>query len=374
VLLVGAMLFVRSFRNLMAVDPGFREKDIVIASLDLHKVDLSVETSPAFVRNLLTHVKSIARVESAATSTHVPLYPGFFWNLGVRVYGSEGSAKFTWVSPGYFQTMEIPLLAGRDFDDRDTAKSPLVAIVNEAFVRGFLGGVSAVGKIFRTNEQPKYPQATYQIVGVIRDTKYEELREGTPPMVFIPADQFPARAKDLWLFIFLRSSSPVSALIPAVRAKLSEVNPEISADFHVFQTHIQDSLARERMMALLSGFFGVLAALLAMVGLYGVISYIVATRKNEIGIRMALGASRRTIIRVILRQTMYMLALGVSLGVVLALAASRGAASLLFGLQPNDPLALGSAAGLLVIIALVASYVPAWRASRVDPSIALRYE
>lgn len=373
VLLVGALLFVRSFWNLMAIDPGFREKDILIARIGLQGVRLSRETSPPFVQSLLDHVKAIPQVELAATSTHLPLYPGVFWNLGVRADNAEGSAKFTWISPGYFQTLGIPLLAGRDFSDRDTTTSPHVAVVNEAFARTFLGG-EALGKMFRTNEEVDYPEATYQIVGLIRDTKYEQLREPTPPMAFVPASQFPAAANHYFLFIFVRSTAPLSALIPAVREKLSEVNPEISVEFNVFKTQIQNGLTRERLMALLSAFFGGLAALLAMIGLYGVISYIVTMRKNEIGIRMALGASRGMIIKGILKQTMYVLVVGVTLGLVLALAASQGAASLLFGLHPNDPFALICAAGFLIIIALAASYVPALRASRVDPSIALRYE
>jgi predicted permease len=373
VLLVGALLFVRSFWNLMTIDPGFREKDILIARIGLQGVRLSRETSPSFVQSLLDHVKTVPYVESAATSTHLPLYPGVFWNLGVRVDNAEGSAKFTWVSPGYFQTMGIPLRAGRDFSDRDTTTSPHVAVVNEAFARTFFGG-EALGRVFRTNEEVDYPEATYQIVGLIRDTKYEQLREPTPPMAFVPASQFPAAANHYFLFIFIRSTAPGSTLIPAVREKLSEVNPDISLEFKAFQTQIENGLTRERMMALLSAFFGGLAALLAMIGLYGVISYIVTMRKNEIGIRMALGASRGTIISGILKQTIYVLVIGVTLGLALALAASQGAASLLFGLQPNDPLTLICAAGFLIIIALVASYVPALRASRVDPSIALRYE
>jgi predicted permease len=374
VLLVGALLFVRSFWNLATIDPGFREKDILIASLGLQKVKLSVEDSPAFVRNLLEQVRSIPQVGSAATSTHIPLYPNFFWNLGVRVGAFEGASRFTWVSPGYFQTMEIPLLTGRDFDVRDTRTSPRVAIVNETFVRRYLGGGNALGKVIRTNAEPHYPEAAYEIVGVIRDTKYLELRETTPPMAFAPAEQFPAKAKEAFLFIFIRSASPPSALLPAVREKISQANSEVSVEFHVFQADIQNGLIRERMMALLSGFFGALAALLAMVGLYGVISYIIAMRKNEIGIRMALGASRHTITVVILGQSLYLLAAGVGLGLLMALAATRGAASLLFGLQPNDPLTLVAAAALLTVIALLASYVPARRASRVDPMIALRYE
>lgn len=374
VLLVGALLFVRSFWNLMTIDPGFREKDILIASLRLQKLELSIEDSPPFIRNLLAQVRTIPQIESAATSTHIPLYPGFFWNLQIRIEGSEAPCRFTWVSPGYLQTMDIPLLAGRDFEDRDTAKSPRVAIVNQAFVRKFLGDAGPLGKIIRTSAELKYPEAAYEIVGLMKDTKYEDLREPTPPMAFVPADQFPARAKDVLLSIFVRSSSPPSALIPALQEKFNQINPEMSVQFHVFQAQIQNGLQRERLMAALSGFFGALAALLALVGLYGVISYIIAMRKNEIGIRMALGASRHSIVVDILRQTTLLLALGVGLGALLALAVTRGAASLLFGLQPHDPLTLIGAAAFLALIALVASYVPARRASRVDPMNALRYE
>ena len=374
VLLVGALLFTRSFWNLTTADPGFREKNILIATFRLQKLELSVQNSPAFVRNLLAMVRSIPQVQSAATSTHIPLYPGFFWNLTVRLENAEVPCRFTWVSPEYFHTMDIPLLAGRDFDDRDTPASPHVAIVNETFVRRLLGNVDPLGQVIRTNAEPRYPETAYEIVGVIKDTKYENLREITPPMVFVPADQFPGRAKDVLLSVFIRSSSPPSTLIPAVQEKLNGINSQMSVEFRLFQTQIQNGLVRERLMAVLSGFFGALAALLAMVGLYGVISYIITMRKNEIGIRMALGASRTNIITGFLRQTAVLLVLGLSLGILLALAAVRGAASLLFGLEPSDPVTLVSAAAFLVAIALFASYLPARKASRVDPMIALRYQ
>jgi putative ABC transport system permease protein len=163
-------------------------------------------------------------------------------------------------------------------------------------------------------------------------------------------------------------------VINAVRDKLSVVSPAITFDFHVLHTDIQNGLVRERMMALLSGFFGALAALLAMIGLYGVMSYIVAMRKNEIGIRMALGASRASVIGIIVRQTLTLLGVGVGAGLVLSMAAARGANSLLYGLEANDPLTLFSAAAFLAAVALAASYIPAYRASRVDPMNALRYE
>jgi putative ABC transport system permease protein len=371
VLLVGALLFVRSFWNLMTLDPGFREKGILVAFIELERLNLSHERYEPFARDLLEHIRSIPQVESAATSTHFPL-SGESWTLAARVGEFEGPSKFTWVSPRYFETIQIPLLAGRDFNDRDTRTSPHVAVVNAMFVRKFLGGSDPIGKTLRTSPEPHYPETQYEIVGVVKDTKYRGLRDAIPPMCFAPAQQFPEPGP--WAVVFIRSSSPPSNVMSAVRQELGQLNPEIGMEFRVFERVIQSGLVRERMMALLSGFFGALAALLAMIGLYGVISYIIATRRNEIGIRMALGASRGNIVGKIVRQTMELLGLGVGVGVLLSLAATRGAGSLLFGLQPNDPLTLVGAAAFLVAVALIASYVPARRASRIDPMIALRYE
>jgi predicted permease len=371
VLLVGALLFVRSFWNLMTLDPGFRERGILIALLDFKRLKLSPARSALFIRDLLAQTRGIPQVQSAASSTHIPLN-GSSWTLGVRVSGLEGPSKFTWVSPGYFQTMQVPVLNGRDFTDRDTGSSPKVAVVNETFVRKFLAGGGPIGQIIRTNSEPGFPEAEYQIVGVAKDTKYGALRDPTPPIAFAPAEQYPNSGS--WAVLFIHYSVPSSEVIAAVREKLAAINPAIETEFHIFQSDIENSLIRERLMALLSGFFGALAALLAMIGLYGVISYIVAMRKNEMGIRMALGASRGSVIASIVRQTVTLLGAGVGAGLVLALAASKGAGSLLFGLQPNDPLTLFSAAGFLSVVALLASYIPAYRASRVEPMNALRYE
>ncbi len=371
VLLVGALLFVRSFWNLMSVDPGFKEKGVLLAILEFRRMVMPPERTTAFIHELLAETRAVPQVESAATSTHVPLN-GSSWNLGVHVNTAEGQTRFTWVSPGYFQTMEIPLLAGRDFTDRDTRASPKVAVVNEAFVKKYAAGANPIGKVIRTNAEPGYPETEYEIVGLVRDTRYNELRSPPPPITFAPADQFPEPGP--WAVLFIRYSAPPAAVAAAVRNKLAAVSPEVTMEFRVLQTDIANRLMRERLMALLSGFFGALAALLAMIGLYGVISYIVAMRKNEIGIRMALGASRKNVIGIIVRQTLTLLGVGVGAGLVLAMAAARGAGSLLFGLEPNDPLTLLGAAGFLAIIALAASYIPAYRASRVDPMNALRYE
>jgi ABC-type antimicrobial peptide transport system permease subunit len=268
--------------------------------------------------------------------------------------------------------MEIPLLAGRDFTDRDTLQSPPVLIVNETFVRQFLGPGSPLGRTVRSVAEPHYPETEYQIVGVVKDTKYGGLRDSIPPIAFAPALQF----SDKYYFTnaFIRISSPPSRTISALREKLTLLYPELKIEYHVYQTEIQSGLARERLMALLSGFFGALAALLAVIGLYGVITYITTMRRKEIGIRMALGASRQNVVGIVLRQTLILLALGVGIGVGLAVAATRGARALLYGLQPGDPVSLLLAALFLATVALAASYWPAYRATKVDPMSALRYE
>jgi ABC-type antimicrobial peptide transport system permease subunit len=268
--------------------------------------------------------------------------------------------------------MQIALVAGRDFSDRDTVKSPPVAIVNETFVRQFLGGGNAVGKTIRTKAEPHYPETQYEVAGVVKDTKYGGLWDEVPPIAFVPAQQYPERV--YFTNVFIRSSSPSAALISAVRQKLNGLYPEMKVEYHEFQAEVQNGIARERMMALLSGFFGALAAILAMIGLYGVISYIFAIRKNEIGIRMAMGATQDNVVGIVLRQTMGLLAVGVGIGLVLAVFTTRAVQALLFGLRPNDPISLIGAALFLAGVALVASLWPAYRATRVDPMKALRYE
>jgi predicted permease len=371
VLLVGALLFVRSFWNLKTLDPGFRVSGILRGYLNFRRLDLPPERYETFKHELLEQIRSIPLVESAATSTHVPLDGGYF-SLEVRSASTRADSKFTWVSPAYFRTMQIPFVAGRDFTDRDTTQSPPVAIVNQTFVRQFLGAGNPLGKTIRTQDEPHYPETEYQIVGLVKDTKYSGLREEIQAEAFAPAQQY----TDKYYFanVFIRFSSPPAAAISAVREKLGPRYPEMKIEYHIFQTEIEDSLVRERLMALLSGFFGALAALLAMIGLYGVISYIIAMRRNEIGIRMALGASRQSVVGLVLRQTLGLLALGIGIGLLLTVAATSGARSLLYGLRPTDPLSLIAAALFLAVVALAASFWPAYRATRSDPMKALRYE
>jgi predicted permease len=371
VLLVSALLFVRSFRNLMTFDPGFREDGILVGFVNLTHLNFSTrEKYDAVVRQLVGQLRLIPGVESVATSTHVPL-DGSTWSLVIRAGEAEGSSKFTWVGPGFFQTLGVPVLAGRDFNDRDTRTSPCVVVVNQTLVSRFLGAADPVGMTIRTVPEPGYPPAQCEIVGLVKDTKYAGLREETPPEAFGVASQFPLGESATYVFLHYSSSS---AMLPEVQAKIAQFNPEIEAEFRIFRNNIQKGMVQERTMAFLSGAFGALAILLTTIGLYGVISYIVAMRRNEIGIRMALGASGADVVGTITRQTVRMLAAGVALGVLLSIAATRGASSLLFGIQPNDVLSVFGAALFLVIVGLVAGYIPARRASRMDPSSAIRYE
>lgn len=371
VLLIAAALFISSFWNLMTFNPGFRERGIVLAYLDFEKLNLPKSRDNAFIRDLLQQVRSIPQIESAASATHRPL-DGSSWTLGLDLDGKKDSSKFTWVSPAYFQTMGTPLLAGRDFTDRDTANSQHVAIVNQTFVREFIGQANPLDKTFMTRAEPRYPATQYEIIGVVKDTKYASLREDIPPQAFGPALQYPAPGPSGTLYI--RSAAAPASIIAAVRKKLAQISPEIRSNYDVFATRIRDNLVRERLMAVLSGFFGVLAAMLAAIGLYGVISYTIVARRNETGIRLALGASRYAIVSGIVRQALRLVLSGTALGLILALAAARSASSLLFGLRSNDPLMLVGAAFLLCAVAFAASLLPALRASRLDPMAALRYD
>jgi putative ABC transport system permease protein len=370
-LLVGALLFVRSFRNLMTFNPGLRESGVTSAFLGYWQSNLPPDRWTPFARQLLAEVQQTPGVRSAATTTNVPLSGGS-WEHGVRVGATEASSKFTWVSPDYFSTMAIPIVRGRGFNQNDTATSQRVAVVNQTFVRKFAGGADPIGQTLRTGQEPGYPSTIYEIVGVIPDTKYNDIRGDTPAQTFAPALQFPAQGP--WISVLVHSDLPSDALIATLKRKLSRNHPDVVAEFGDFQKGIHDRLLQERLMAMLSGFFGALAAILAMVGLYGVISYMVARHRNEIGIRLALGAGRGQVIGMVMREAARLLAIGIALGMALSLAAGRSAGSLLFGLKPYDPLTLAGAAALLALIAAAASLLPARRAARLDPMAALRDE
>jgi len=370
VLLVGALLFVRSFRNLVSIDPGFRQDGILEADVDFSRLKLSADATHAFDRELIRRVTAIPGVDSAGHISIMPL-SGSRWTEGVIVGNvQKGSTNFERISPGYFGAMQTPLLAGRDFTDSDSANSTKVAIVNQSFVRQYLDRGDPLGQTFRIPHN--YAPIACEVVGVVRDSKYVDIREAFSPAAYLPTAQDPE--PDSYLPVVIHSSLSPAALIPVLKRTLAAIHPGIGYEFHVFRDEVRQRLQREQLMATLSGFFGILAALLATIGLYGVMSYMVARRKNEIGIRLALGAARGDVMRIVLREAALLLGLGIVAGTVIALAATRAAGALLFGLQPRDPETFAFSIALLATVAVAASWLPARRAARLDPMAALREE
>jgi ABC-type antimicrobial peptide transport system permease subunit len=268
--------------------------------------------------------------------------------------------------------MGTPILAGRDFDERDVPGGEKVVIVTQLFTQKYFPGQNPIGQAFQIDEAPGQPRPLCRIIGVVKDTKYTDLREEFTPLAYFTSSQ--AEKPDPFLQVVLRSNAPLTSITPAVTAVLGQVNSNIIVQFQTLPAMVRDSLMRERLMATLSGFFGALAALIATIGLYGVMSYMVARRRNEIGIRIALGADRRAVVGMVMREAGLLLAAGVVVGTALAIAAARTAATLLFGLRPGDPATLAMAAVGLGTVAMLASYLPALRAARLQPTEALREE
>ena len=375
VLLVGALLFVGSLRNLSTLDPGFRENGLLITGINIARINFPPARRTVLYQGLLNRMRAIPGVEAAATA-NIVVISGRGWNDSVEILGQHTQERMvTWfnrISPGYFRTMGTALAAGRDFDDRDTTSAPEVAIVNQEFTRKFLSGGNPIGRSFRMLVGPGEPQHLYQIVGLVKNSKYQNLREDFKPQVFVAESQNQVPGQELQFI--LRSSLPLGSLIPAVKKTVLDENSELSLQFQVFTAQVRDSLLRERLMATLSGFFGFLAVALATVGLYGVISYMVERRRNEIGIRIALGANRGNVLNLVLREAGVLLVAGLGIGIALALAAGRAASSMLFGLQPSDPVTIGGSVAGLAVVAIAASLLPAMRAARVEPMVALREE
>jgi len=374
VLLTGALLFVRSLRNLTTLNVGFQQTGILVTSVDFGRLKIPEERYTEYKIDLVKRVEAIPGVESAAHAMLVP-FGGSTWNDNVINEGSDQDAGVAWenfLGPGYFKTVGTPLLAGRDFDERDTATSVKVAIVNQAFARKILKVSDPLGKRFRIHEAPGKPRPLYEIVGVTADNKFQDMHEEFLPFMYFPSTQEEKPSPEDQILI--RSSLPLTSLIGSMKETIADVNPGIDLEFLVFKTRIQNSLLQDELMATLSGFFGFLAALLAAIGLYGVMSYMVIQRTKEIGIRMAIGAERFDVLRMILREAAVLTVTGLVLGIGLALGAAQAAKSLLYGLKPRDPLTLVMAVVTLTAVAALASFLPAYRASKLDPLTALRYE
>ena len=375
VLLIASLLFVRSLRNLLNLDPGFQPRGMVLADLDFSPLKLTPGRRLSLRRDVLERIRAISSVQRASEATVVPLTGGD-WNNRVWRDGSDLSHAFvslrTMIGTQYFRTMGTPLVAGRELDEHDVAASAKVAIVNEEFARELTGSPNAVGKRFWVEPTPFEPQTSYEIVGVVKNMKYHDLREQSQPIMYMPMWTRVLQSSQDRLLIRYRGD--FASATAGLRNTLRTISPEIRYSLTPYDNWIEDSLVRERLMAALSGIFGVLAILLSAVGIYGVISYTVASRTTEIGIRMALGAEPRSVIRLLLQETSGLLVAGVVIGTVLAFFVGRTAASLIFGINSYDPLSYLAAVISLCVVGIAASYVPAWRGSKVTPILALRRE
>ncbi len=375
VLLFGALLFTESLRNLLTDDLGFQAKDVLVAWLDFTRLQIPVDRRGAFQRELLDRIRAIPGVDAAANTNIIPL-SGAGWGNTVWIDGHDSTQRqdsnFSSVSPQYFKTLGIPMLAGRDFNDGDTTQSPRAAIVNETFARQLGLGENPIGMRFRREATPNSPEEVNEIVGLVKDTKYNRIRRPAGAIAYLDGTQ--DKDVDTSMQVLVRSKLPMETVEAAIRRTVREVSSGISFNFEGLQDQIGQSLLAERLLATLSGFFGALAVVLAMIGLYGVMSYTVAERTSEIGIRMALGAGRADVTAMILRKAAALLVAGLALGAGLSLAAASAASALLFGLKPRDPVTLGIAAAVLAAVALGASYLPARRAAALDPIASLKNE
>jgi predicted permease len=374
VLVIGAGLLLGSFSKLTTFDPGFQREGVLIVTVSLRNAGYAEGEYVAVRRDLLERFRGLPGVVAAGAAEITPI-SGSSWNDVIHVDGfvrqSEDDAQsyFNEVTDGYFAAMGTPLVAGRDFDERDRPTSPPVAIVNEAMARKFFHGASPLGKSYRVTLHDSLGPPV-EIIGVVKDAKYKRLSEDPIPTIYLAASQ--AERVGPVANYELRAAGGASSLVPEVKRAVAAVNPAIALQLTTLSQQVDSSLMRERLLARLSGFFGALALLLATVGLYGTLSYSVARRRNEIGIRIALGAARGRVIRLVLGEVTRIVALGVAFGAVAALMSTRWVEGFLYGLTPSDPTTIIGSAVVLTVVALAAGALPAWRAARVDPISALR--
>jgi len=377
-LVVAAGLLVGSLRNLVTKDPGFRSSGVLLVRVDLRRGGLPPGAYGPAHERILERLRHLPGVRAAASSDMVPVGRSI-WNDEVYLDGftpetsTDRVAWFNEVSEGYFAAMETRLIAGRDFDRTDTPSGPHTAIVNDAAARHFFGGASPLGRQFRVKQGDTFTEP-YTVIGVVENAKYTSLREtdAESKTFYLPysQDRSPGSSRNYEI----RAEATPSALVSGVSGAIGEENRAATLSFVTFEDQLARSLQRERVLATLSSLFGGVALALSMLGLYGVMSYTVARRRNEIGVRIALGANRGRVVGMVLADVGRMVVIGVGFGIAGALASGRLVRTYLFGLSPADPAVTGIAAALLAAVALGAGLLPAWRAARVDPVAALREE
>lgn len=375
-LVAGAVLLLGSWRRLANVDPGFRSDHVLLISAGLRaeSVGAPVEQRSALRRQILEQLRGIPGVRSASASQITPISTSA-WNQNIKADGFTPvteDASTMWmneVSEGYFATTGTRLVAGRDFDATDRPSSLKVAIVNQAMAQKVFGARSAIGQHFEMVEGDGYGPPI-QIVGVVANAKYGSMRETAQPIAYIAMrqDQDPGMGTNFEV----RTVGPTTAIIPSIKKAIAQVAPHASLDFTTLERQVAESLQVPRTLATLSGFFGGLALLLAMIGLYGIMSYTVARRRNEIGVRIALGATQGRVVRMVMGEVGRIVIVGVAIGMILTLSVARLVSAFLYGVKPSDPVTMVLSAVVLAAVAICAAMLPAWRAARLDPVTALR--
>ncbi len=374
-LLIAAGLLLGSFRRLTAIDLGFRSENVLIVNADISHAGLAEDARNGMYQSLIERLQAIPGARFVAQGI-VPMN-GLLANGELVVDGFVPSSPrdaVVWmnaISPGYFEAMGIPMVAGRNFGPADRVATEPVAIVNEAVARKFFPGRNAVGQQFHTMDGDT-PGPNVLIVGIVKDAKYESITEDHSETVFLAAsqDEHPMNGTAF----AIRTSGAPAALIPPARSAISSVNNTITFNFRTLDGIVSESLTRPRLLARLSVFFGGLALLLAIVGLYGTMAYTVERRRNEIGIRIALGAARTRVLAMVLGEAGWIVFGGILVGTAIAAGATRWVSSLLYGVKPTDVVTYAASGVLLAAVALAASAIPAWRAARLDPMEALREE
>jgi predicted permease len=385
VLLVGAGLFVRTLANLEEVNPGFDSHNLLLFGIDPTQDGHKGQPLVSFYQELTRQVAALPGVRSVSASYNTLVGGGgnevMIHILGYAPKPAENDkgvfAALDAVGPGFFETMHLPLVMGRGISEGDTEASPKVAFVNETFARKYLGDGNPIGRQF----SPGDPKAgLIEIVGVVRDAKFFDLRQDVPPTIYLPYLQT-LSGQDAVLGALgamhfeVRTASDPTAMAAAVRRVAQDMDANLALyDVRTQTDQINQTLFQERLFARLTSFFGILAALLGCIGVYGLMAFATAGRAREIGIRIALGASRRKILEMVLREAFVLLGLGIAAGIAVALVASRVVSTLLYGLKPTDPATLAVAALMMLAAAAVAGYVPARRAATLDPMVALRHE
>jgi predicted permease len=376
-LMIGAGLFIQSLRNMKSQDLGLAREHLLLVWASPRQ---SGRVGPSLVplyHTVQQRISELPGVVSASPTVYGVLDGTTFDGTTVTAEGYQPGpgdpprAQWNIVGPRFFETMGIPLLAGREFTDRDTDTSPRVGIVNETMARFFFGNQNPVGRHFGRNGQPG---TAIEIVGVARNAKQETPRRDKDRMLFyVPYRQDTGRLHSMCLVV--RATGNPLALASRIRQEIRTIDDQLPVlKINTMEEQLDDVLVQERLIAALAGFFAALAVLLACLGLYGVISYTAARRTNEIGIRLAMGATRAAVLGMVLKETFVLVAMGLLIGVPATLSATRLISARLFGISPGDPLTIAAAAALLISVALVAGFLPAWRASKVDPMVALRYD